>query len=469
MTTSLSRSRRSFLRNAACASIASVAGSAWLGRFGLIGSALAQGPCPGPGAVDDYRALVCVFLFGGNDSFNLLVPTDAARQAVYAQSRGTMALDPSTLHALDVAGVPASDRYGVHPRCAGMAELFNRGDGAFVVNTGTLIEPTTKADYATSGHPLPPQLFSHSDQQAQWQYGQPAANGTVGWGGLVADRLHVLNDGATLPMSISLGGQNRFQAGVYIQPYVMTSAGAATLRGYPQGSAQREALEALVEQAYPDPLTRSYARTFDHALEYSQVMGNALDAVPPLATAFPDDNPLAASLQTVAKVIASRQALSSRRQIFFVSLGGFDTHADQLADQPDLLGSVSDALLAFDAAMSELGTHDAVTTFTMTEFARTLNSDGNGTDHAWAGNQFVMGGAVSGKRLYGTLAASGNLFPDLTLDGPDCLARGQMIPATSADQYGATLARWLGVSDCDLATIFPTLVNFPRSDLGFLT
>jgi uncharacterized protein (DUF1501 family) len=248
----------------------------------------------------------------------------------------------------------------------------------------------------------------------------------------------------------------------------MTSAGAATLRGYPQGSAQREALEALVEQAHPDPLTRSYARTFGHALEYSQVMATALDAVPPLATAFPDDNPLAASLQTVARVIASRQALSARRQIFFVSLGGFDTHADQLADQPDLLGSVSDALLAFDAAMSELGTHDAVTTFTMTEFARTLNSDGNGTDHAWAGNQFVMGGAVAGKRLYGTPAASGNLFPDLTLDGPDCLARGQMIPATSADQYGATLARWLGVSDCDLATIFPTLGNFASDDLGFL-
>ena len=464
MSRQVNQDRRTFLRSLQLM-LAGGAVAATLPQFELVGRALAQSSTAvGTG---NYRALVCIFLFGGNDSFNLLVPTDAARQAVYARSRGAMALNPSTLHALDVAGSTPSLTYGVHPRCAGMAELFNRGDAAFVVNTGTLIAPTTKVDYARPGHPLPPQLFSHSDQQAQWQYGQAASNGTVGWGGLVADRLHVLNVGATLPMSISLGGQNRFQAGTTIQPYAMTSAGAASLNGYAQGSAQREALEALVEQAYPDPLSRSYARTLGHALEYSQVMASALDAVPPLATNFPD-TPLASSLQTVARVIASRQALSARRQIFFVSLGGFDTHADQLADQPDLLGGVSEALLAFDAAMRELGTHDAVTTFTMTEFGRTLNSDGNGTDHAWAGNQFVMGGAVNGQCLYGTPAASGNLFPDLTLDGPDCLARGQMIPATSSDQYGATLARWLGVSACDLETIFPTLRNFARDDLGFL-
>ena len=467
MTTSHSRSRRLFLRNAACLTASAVAGGAWLGRFGLVGQALAQG-CPAYGAVDDYRALVCVFLFGGNDSFNLIVPTDAARQAVYAASRGAMALDPASLHALDVnAGTPGH-AYGVHPRCAGMAELFNRGDGAFVVNTGTLLEPTTKAEYTTANHPLPPQLFSHNDQQAQWQYGRAEANGTVGWGGLVADRLHVLNAGASLPMSISLNGQNRFQAGTEVQPYTMTSAGAAQLADYPAGSAQRQALEALVEQAHPDPLTRHYARTLGNALDYSRAMQAALDAAPPLTTPFPEDNALAAALAMVARVISVRSTLSARRQVFFVSLGGFDTHADQLDDQPELLGTLSDALFAFDAAMHGIGTHDAVTTFTMSEFARTLNSDGNGTDHAWGGNQFVMGGAVAGGRLYGTPGANGNLFPDLVLDGPDSLARGQMIPTTASDQYAATLARWLGATDCDLATIFPHLARFPRANLGFL-
>ncbi|MBN8481407.1 MAG: DUF1501 domain-containing protein [Xanthomonadales bacterium] len=467
MTTSHSRSRRLFLRNATCLTAGAVAGGAWLGRFGLIGQALAQG-CPPPGAVDDYRALVCVFLFGGNDSFNLIVPSDAARHAVYATSRGAMALDAASLHALDVTGGTNGHAYGVHPRCAGLAELFNRGDGAFVVNAGTLLEPTTKAAYADPDHPLPPQLFSHNDQQAQWQYGRAEANGSVGWGGLVADRLHVLNVGASLPMSISLNGQNRFQAGATVQPYAMSGAGAAQLVDYPDGSVQRQALEALVEQAHPDPLTRSYARTLGNALEYSRFMQGALDAVPPLATVFPGDNSLATSLAMVARVIAARTTLAARRQVFFVSLGGFDTHADQLDEQPDLLGTLSDALLAFDAAMHEIGTHGAVTTFTMSEFARTLNSDGNGTDHAWGGNQFVMGGAVRGQRLYGTPGANGDIFPDLVLDGPDSLARGQMIPSTASDQYAATLARWLGVAECDLATIFPYLATFPRANLGFL-
>lgn len=468
MTTSFSRARRDFLRNSACATLAAASGGALFTQLGMIGTALAADTCPGYAPVDDYKALVCLFLFGGNDSFNLIVPSDTARNAVYAASRGAMAIPRAQLLPISVQGALAGQSYGLHPSCPGLADLFNSGDAAFVVNTGTLLQPTRKADYLAPAWPLPPQLFSHADQQGQWQYGQPSANGAVGWGGLLADRLHVLNAGATIPMSISLGGQNRFQTGASVQPYAMTSNGASTLRGYAPASAQLAALQDLLEQTYPDPLSRTYASTFNRALEYSGAMTAALDAVPPLATMFPSDNGIAAALKMVANVIAARSTLGAKRQVFFVSYGGFDTHADQLADQPALFTTISDALAAFNAATIELGVHDAVTSFTMSEFGRTLNSDGNGTDHAWAGNQIVMGGAVRGGKLYGSPAASGNLFPDLHLDGPDCLPRGQMIPGASTDQYSATLARWMGVNDCDIATIFPYVGNFPSSDLGFL-
>ncbi len=257
---------------------------------------------------------------------------------------------------------------------------------------------------------------------------------------MVADRLNVLNAGATIPISISLGGQNRFQAGLNVQPYAIASNGPTALRGY-NGTAhatQLAALKDLLAQAYPDPLTRTYNATFNDAMDYYNAMTTALAGSAPLQTTFPANNPLASALQMIARVIASRTALSAKRQIFFVSLGGFDTHDNMLEDQPGLFTTLSQALGAFYQATSELGVQDSVTTFTMSEFSRTLNTDGDGTDHAWGGTHFVMGGAVQGGRLYGTPAASGGIFPDLTLNGPDCLQRGQMIPATSCDQYSAT-------------------------------
>jgi len=470
MTTSYSRSRRDFLRNAAYCSLAAASGGAVMTQLGLISTALA-GSCASYPPVDDYKALVCVFLLGGNDSFNLLIPSDTTRYGIYSASRGAMAIARDTLVPIDVLGASPGETYGLHPNAADLARVFNGGHGAFVVNAGTLIQPTTKDQYLTAGYPTPPQLFSHADQQAQWQYGQPTQNGIVGWGGLSADRLYVLNAGATLPMSISLSGQNRFQAGIGVQPYAITSAGPTTLRGYngAQNQTKLAALQDLIAAAYPDPLTRTYAAKFNDAMDYYNTMTNALDAAPPLTTPFPDDNPLGDALKTIANVISVRSALSAKRQVFFVSLGGFDTHDDQLDDQPGLFTTISAALGAFYDATVELGVAGDVATFTMSEFARTLNTDGDGTDHAWGGIQFVMGGAVAGQRLYGTPAASGGIFPDQTLDGFDCLQRGQMVPATSCDQYSATLARWLGVNECDIATIFPYLSNFPVGDLGFLT
>ena len=471
MSNDFSKNRRNFLRRAACASVAAASAGAVFSQMRMINTALgASMACGSYPPVSDYKALVCVFLFGGNDSFNLLIPTDAQRNAVYKASRGVMAIDDPV--ALNVLGVPPGHTYGLHPSAQPLKSIFETQKAAFVVNTGTLLRPTVKSDYVNGTHAMPPQLFSHADQQAQWQYGQAAANGTVGWGGLSADRLQVLNVGSPLPLSISLSGQNRFQTGEVVQPYAMLSSGPTQLKGYGNNSAQKAALEDLLNQTYADPLTRTYTNTFNHAMDYYGAMSDAI-AGQDLTTSFPDGNPLGDALHMIARVIKVRDTLQAKRQIFFVGLGGFDTHDDQLDLQPGLFKTVADALAAFQSAMGELQVQNQVTTFTMSEFSRTLNTDGDGTDHAWAGNQFVMGGAVKGKKLYGLPAAStpqsGDIFPDLSLNGVDCLERGQMIPATSSEQYCATLARWLGVQECDINTIFPNLQYFPVKDLGFLT
>jgi uncharacterized protein (DUF1501 family) len=446
-------------------------------QFGLVNSALAQSGCGSYGAVSDYKALICLFLLGGNDSWNMLIPSDAQRYATYSTSRSGpaptgMAIAQNTLVPINVVNSGAGETYGLHPNLPELAQLFNNGNGAFVVNVGTALQPTIKTQYQQPGYPVPPQLFSHADQQAQWQYGQPKQNGTTGWGGLVADRLHVLNPGATIPMSISLSGQNRFQTGDSIQPYTISSGGPTSLAGYTgsTGTARLTALTEMLGETYTDPLSRAYAGKVSSALDYYNTISSALAQAPALTTTFPTNNPVASALAEIAKVISMRSVLNAKRQIFFVSYGSFDTHANQLNDQPKLLQTVSQALGAFyDCTVNDLKIPQSVTTFTLSEFARTLNSNGDGTDHAWAGNQFVMGGAVKGQKLYGANAASGSLFPDQTLNGTDCLSRGQMMPGVSCDQYSATLASWLGVQACDIAEIFPYVGNFSTSNLGFLS
>jgi uncharacterized protein (DUF1501 family) len=477
MTYSFNRSRRLFLRDAVCTSLAAATSGALMTQFGLVNAALAQSTCGSYGGVDDYKALICLFLLGGNDSWNMLIPSDAARYATYSSARSGgaptgMAIAQNTLVPINVQNAGAGESYGLHPNLAELASVFNSGSGAFVVNVGTALQPTTKTQYQQPGYPLPPQLFSHADQQAQWQYGQPKQNGIAGWGGLVADRLHVLNPGATIPMSISLSGQNRFQAGASVQPYTISANGPTSLAGYTgsTGPARVTALTEMLGETYADPLSRTYAGKVGNALDYYNTMTAALAQAPALTTAFPANNPVAAALAEIAKVISMRGVLNAKRQIFFLSFGSFDTHANQLNDQPKLLATISQALAAFNACtINDLKIPQSITTFTLSEFARTLNSNGDGTDHAWAGNQFVMGGAVKGGRLYGANAASGSLFPNQTLNGPDALSRGQMMPGVSCDQYSATLARWLGVQDCDIAEIFPYVGNFATNNLGFLS
>jgi uncharacterized protein (DUF1501 family) len=474
-------SRRDFLRRAACSSLACATSGALFGQLSLMNSLLAAA-CPGYPPVSDYRALVCLFLVGGNDSFNLLIPSDTARYDIYSTSRSGpapagMAIDKNTLIPVNPLTLDhAGDTYGMHPSCPELATLFENGNLAFVVNAGTALQPTTKTNYLTPGYPLPPQLFSHADQQGQWQFGQPAQNGTVGWGGLAADRLSVLNPGMTIPMSISLNGQNRLQAGQVVQPYSVTSSGPAGLGGYNGaiGTAKMNALAELLAQTYPDPLSRHYRSTLQNSIDWYQTLNSVLKNATDLSANFPAKgvNPVADAMQEIAKIISVRNTLGAKRQIFFVSYGSFDTHDGQLdtsTGQPKLFATISQALGSLYAATVQLGVQDAVTSFTFSEFARTLNSNGDGTDHAWGGIQLAVGGSVIGKKLYSAPMASGNdYFPDQALDSADCLQRGQMIPSVSSDQYSATLAKWLGVDSCDIGTIFPYVGNFPTADLGFL-
>jgi uncharacterized protein (DUF1501 family) len=476
------RSRRDFLRNVACSSVACATSSALFGQLSLMNSALAAAACPAYPPVDDYKALVCLFLLGGNDSFNLVIPSDTARYATYSASRSGpapngMAIAKSTLIPIHPTTLDhASDTYGVHPSCPELASLFEDEKLAFIVNTGTLVKPTTKTNYNTAGYPVPPQLFSHADQQGQWQYGQPVQNGTVGWAGLAADRLSVLNPGMTIPMSISLGGQNRLQAGQIVQPYTVTSGGPVGLNNYSgnAGATKMNALEDLLAMAYPDPMSRTYASTLKNSIDWYQTLSGALTFATDVSSNFPAAgvNPIADAMQEIAKIISVQSKLGAKRQIFFLSFGSFDTHSGQLdadSGQPFLLSTISQALGSFYNATKQLGMQDSVTSFTFSEFARTLNSNGDGTDHAWGGIQLATGGSVIGKKLYSAPMASGrNYFPDQTLDGLDCLSRGQMIPSVSCDQYSATLASWLGVNSCDLGVIFPNLANFSTSHLGFL-
>ncbi len=486
-----------------------------------------------------YRALVCVYLGGGNDSFNWLVPTDAGRYGVYSASRGgiytgtngPLGLDQSALLPANFSNVPGGETYGFHPACAdwdgvdangletampGLASLTNQGNVAWTANTGTLVVPLTKATFSDPGLPKPPQLYSHSDQTKLWLQGREDANFQLGWGGQIADRVFGQNGtiaGSTLslPMSISFSGASRFLVGDDVLAYRMNScgdpnrgtpvpsytvgqnfancSGTTSLSGFDacdSGSAnqaQEIALCELLNNPSGSLFEAEHASTMSRAMDLSAEIRTLLsgtvdndslltapfravadnEAVTGYNIAADGRNSLAEQLAMVARLIKVRQSLGQNRNIFFVSLGGFDTHSTQMPDngQPRLLRRISRALGSFYTALEEMGMENNVTTFTASEFSRTLNSNGDGSDHGWGGQSLVMGGSVDGGKLFGT-------FPDLTLDGPDSFSRGQMIPTTAMDQYGATLASWMGLSGPEVNTIFPNLSNFGLDDLGFM-
>ena len=419
-------------------------------------------------APDDYRALVCVFLFGGNDGNNLIAPVDG-RYADYAAARrqpsdGGLALPMDQL--LPLAPATGAASYGLHPSMPEVQQLWNDGALAVLFNVGTLVAPTNKADDSAGRVPRPESLMSHQDQQNQWQTSLPDRPSRTGWGGRLADQLPA----ASLPPLISVAGNALFALGERSHPLAVPSAGGSAfgLSGF-DGSvgskAIRAAMDALRGLDLDNALVQSVAGETAAAFAASGALSPVLSGTGSTTGALFGNQPsvLSRELLQVARIIEARGVLGATQQIFFVSLGGFDTHNDQLNRQSPLLAEVSASLAAFHAATVQLGVASQVTTFTLSDFGRTLApASGGGSDHAWGNHQLVLGGAVKGRQTYGT-------FPTLALGGPDDFSgQGRWIPTTSTDQYAATLARWFGVAPADLASVVPNLGRFPTADLGFL-
>jgi uncharacterized protein (DUF1501 family) len=443
--------------------------------FGRTPQAVSAATFSSSAAFADYKALVCVFLFGGNDSFNMVVPRSPAEYAAYASSRQNLAVAQGDLLPINsLVPDPSGALFGLHPSMGDVATLFGQDQVcAIVANVGPLIEPTTKAQYQAKAVRLPPQLFSHNDQQDQWHALKGEATLRSGWGGRIADAL--LSPSAatpldqTLAVNLSLSGQTLFQAGATSVPYTMGPTGPVPFLGLDGTDAytlaRRAAFDNILRANHATVYERAYSEVQQRALLGAARINDALATVrtpntAPFVTAFPA-TPLGQQLKTVAELIAARDQLQVSRQIFFVAIGGFDTHDAQVHDQPQLLGNLSSCLAAFYRATVELGVAAGVTTFTQSDFGRTLTSNGDGTDHAWGGNQLVIGGAVAGRTMYGR-------YPLLQIDGPDDVGGGRMIPGLSTDQYAATLASWFGVPAAALASVAPHIGNFAQADLGFV-
>jgi uncharacterized protein (DUF1501 family) len=447
--------RRDFMR-LACCSAAMVSIVSGLSKFGLV-SALAQG-------TTGYKALVCIFLFGGNDANNMIVPIDAAGYLNYQNIRANLALPQASLLPLQIGG---QANFGLHPSGPELQALFNTNKSlAVLANVGTLAQPTNRQNYQKFQN-LPQNLFSHSDQQDQWQTTQLKGMPNAGWAGKVADKIApAVNNGALFPPILSVAGNTIFSTGDVTRPFTMSAGSTPGAQGFDTSAAAQARFLALQQLLTFDTgvsLVQAASTVTGQSIQEGVVLANALKNIPAIQTVFPAKSGLASQLKQVAQVIAARGALNINRQIFFCSLGGFDTHSDQLGAQAGLLTQLSQAMSAFYQATQELGVANNVTAFTLSEFSRTLQPGSNaGTDHAWGGHQLILGGAVKGNSLYGT-------FPTLALSGPDDTgSNGRWIPSTSVDQYAATLASWFGVASTDLPGIFPNLANFPTSNLGFL-
>lgn len=413
-------------------------------------------------AAGDYKALVCVLLNGGNDSYNMIIPRSNAEYNEYATTRSNLAIPQQDL--LPIDPVTTDGRlYGLHPSFTGIKSLFDNGKLAFINNIGTLVEPVTKSDIINEpSTKLPLGLLSHSDQRMHWQTAFPQDRTSMGWGGKMADILNSLNTDDSVSMNISLGGNNVFQRGDEIVEYAINNDGGVAIQGWDQPlpflRLMTDDITDMINKEYEDIFKDSYTGVLKRSIQSNEVFNSAIDGLMPLQTSF-SQNRLSQDLRMVAQSIAAREQLGAKRQIFFVELGGFDNHDELINNHSDLLTVVNDAFTEFYAATEELGVADCVTTFTISDFARTLTSNGNGTDHAWGGNVMVMGGAVKGQQLYGD-------YPVLSLNSDLELGGGVIVPTTSTDVYFAELALWFGISPNDLSLILPNIGNFYSVNSG---
>jgi uncharacterized protein (DUF1501 family) len=452
--------RREFLRRASALGVAGAA-APWALSLASIGEAAAAT------TPSDYKALVCVFLYGGNDYGNTLVPFDAPSYQQYQAIRQTIATPRDQLIATALnprIALPSGRQMALAPQMGRLKTIFDAGKLGVLLNVGTLVQPTSLAQYYAQSVPLPPKLFSHNDQQSVWQASTP--EGAIsGWGGRMGDQFLASNGNATFTC-INVSGNAIFMAGQQVAQYQMASTGAVAINALTKpmygSQACADAMRSLITADRSHWMEQELNRVVNRSVNSQAVVSGALGSLPAMGTAFDATNSLAMQLQLVARMIAARSSLGASRQVFFVSIGGFDMH-DFLPEQhPGLLGDVSDAIGSFYDATVELGVADRVTAFTASDFGRTLTSNGDGSDHGWGSHHFVVGGAVKGGRFWGQL-------PSVSVNGPDDVGQGRLLPSTSVDQLGATLASWMGVTASDLPSVMPQISNYSLRDLGFFS
>ena len=454
-------SRRAFLKRSSMLGLAGAA-APWALNLAAMSEAAAA-------TATDYKALVCVFLYGGNDYGNTLIPYDATRYAAYQRMRPTLAYTQAQLAGTVLApGVALADgmQYALAPELAPLKPIFDSGRLGVMLNVGTLVQPTTKAQYTAGSVPLPPRLFSHNDQQSVWQASSPEG-ATSGWGGRMGDLFESGNGNAVFTC-VNVSGNAVYLSGRTATQYQVSVNGPVALNGVAKplfGSAAcSTALRNLVTASSTNLFENEYSRISARSLSAGSTLSAALAAGPAITTPFPapGTNPLADQLKLVARMISTADAVGAKRQVFFVSMGGFDNHDGLATIHPGLLTSVAQALGAFYAATQELKVDGQVTTFTASDFGRTLTAN-DGSDHGWGSMHFMLGGAVNGGRYYGTPPVVAN-------GGPDDVGQGRLLPTTSVDQYAATMGKWLGIADSDLLTVLPNLANWDASqrNLGFV-
>lgn len=480
------RTRRDFLRQTAGAALGTAVIASTIKDLRFINAAMAQSN------FSDYKAMVCLFLAGGNDANNLVIPTLPSEYDQYAAIRTAVLAIPLRGAAYNVLPISPLNSdghaYGLHPACPELVTLFGEGKLAVQFNTGTLVYPLTRAQYLAGTVPKPPQLFSHADQVTQWQTSLPDRPPLTGWGGRCADLLASGQPDAPISLSITLAGNNTFEAGNIVSQYSVSSSGAIALSSVT--GARLQTLKDILGLPYSNLQAKAYADVAAHAINTATLLNNAIAATSasgywttpfpgtitlPTSPATTFSSSLGPQLKMIARLIeagcrsVAAGGFGMKRQIFFCQVGGYDLHTNQtggpssttIGAHANLLAELSQSLLSFQRAMEQLGLSNKVTIFTASDFGRTFPSNGQGSDHGWGSHHLILGGAVKGQRTYGQ-------FPALAVNGPDDTSTGRWIPTTAIDQYFATVAAWFGLDNGNLATVFPNLGRFSTPNLGFL-